>query len=108
MRYQIIREMYDRFEGGVFKSSFFEANSDEMALLKVLVNCGYGYYDENGRCLGEEKFIIPDYDTLLSKLCEDNGNGMDFIISIYNVSDNYSVFTCDCLEIDEDKIEENW
>lgn len=108
MRYQIIREVYERFEGGMIKSSYFNAESDEIALLKVLMNCGYGYYDENGRCLGEEKFIMPDYDTLLAKLYEENGDGMDCIFSIYNVSNNYSVFTYDALDRDENNIEENW
>lgn len=108
MTYQIIREVYKSFEDNVIKSSYFEAESDEMALLKVLMNCGYGYYDENGRCLGEEEFIMPDYDTLLLKLYKENGDGMDYIFSIYNVSNNYSVFTCDALDRDEDDMEENW
>lgn len=108
MTYQIIREVRAGYEDNKIKSSYFEADSDEMALLKVLINCGYGYYDKNARCLGEEKFIMPDYDTLLLKLYQENGAEMDYIFSIYNVSNNYSVFTCDAFDRDEDNMEENW
>ena len=98
MKYKVLREKYERYEVGKLGRIVFEAKNDVEALLKIHSKCGYGYYDEEGREFGDEGFEMPDLSELIEALDRDNGDGMDLIFEIENVSEGIILYKFDGFE----------
>lgn len=96
MKYRIVYEKYLRYNQGPLKTNIFEANSDIEAIIKVIDNCGYGYYDENDCELGDDDFIMPtNLEEVLEILSNSNGDGCDYVFTIQNITTNQTLLECD-------------
>lgn len=82
MKYEVLRQQYERFEPSAMQLVTFEAETDKQAMEKVIENCMYGLDEPGSASIKELKCMID----------EDNGDGCDFIFYIKNIDKEKLIF----------------
>ena len=101
-KYQVMREVSTKYGKGGICITTFNAESDAEAIVKILDNCGYGYFDEEDRRLGEDGFKMPELNEALECLSGTNGEGSDFVYEVLKVETGEVLFDEGLIEEEED------